>query len=69
MTDCRILSAFLYLRGECAFLDFHLMYSFDFACRGMKGPHGDDLFMSCISELVLETREVSGYFIHPVSNI
>ena len=35
----------------------------------MKGPHGDDLFMSCISELVLETREVSGYFIHPVSNI
>lgn len=25
--------------------------------RGMKGSHGDDLFMSCISELVLETRE------------
>ncbi|CAH3176978.1 unnamed protein product [Porites lobata] len=25
--------------------------------RGMKGPHGHDLFMSCISELVLETRE------------
>lgn len=28
-----------------------------FLLRGMKGPHGEDLFMSCISELVLETRE------------
>ena len=28
----------------------------------MKGPHGHDLFMSCISELVLETREVSTVF-------
>lgn len=28
-----------------------------FLLRGMKKPHGDDLFMSCISELVLETRE------------
>jgi len=28
-----------------------------FLLKGMKGPHGDDLFMSCISELVLETRE------------
>lgn len=27
--------------------------------RGMNGPQGEDLFMSCISELVLETREVS----------
>ena len=25
MTDCRILNAFLYLRGECAFLDFHFI--------------------------------------------
>lgn len=24
----------------------------------MRTPHGEDLFMSCISELVLETREV-----------
>ena len=33
-----------------------------FYLRGMKGPHGHDLFMSCISELVLETREVSTVF-------
>ncbi|KAK3744462.1 hypothetical protein QZH41_012886 [Actinostola sp. cb2023] len=25
--------------------------------RGIKRPHGEDLFMSCVSELVLETRE------------
>ncbi|XP_020602897.1 nuclear pore complex protein Nup93-like [Orbicella faveolata] len=28
-----------------------------FLLRGMNGPQGEDLFMSCISELVLETRE------------
>ena len=38
--------------------------AFKYFCywRGMKGPHGHDLFMSCISELVLETREVSTVF-------
>ena len=25
--------------------------------RDLKTPHGDNLFMSCVSELVLETRE------------
>ncbi|XP_058967670.1 nuclear pore complex protein Nup93 [Pocillopora verrucosa] len=28
-----------------------------FLLRGMNGPQGEDLFMSCVSELVLETRE------------
>lgn len=28
-----------------------------FLLKGMRTPHGEDLFMSCISELVLETRE------------
>ena len=27
------------------------------SCRDLKTPHGDNLFMSCVSELVLETRE------------
>lgn len=37
---------------------FSISYYFLLNSRGMRTPHGEDLFMSCISELVLETREV-----------
>ena len=53
----------LILRDESSFvllLTPNYIYIFDIFCSNEKDNQGENMFMRCVSELVIESREVSG---------